>query len=94
MTSEHGDNYFADTYYGTASVRGADRVKINHMIYYYNWTRIVYNVQGDIYSTTAPSYGKDNPNQVIRTITVKDKWNFGSKTTATAEASKKLRKLF
>lgn len=58
------------------------------MIYYYNWTRIVYDVQGDIYSTTAPSYGKYHPNQVIRTITVKDKWNNGPKTRAYAEASK------
>lgn len=89
VTSEHGDDYFADTYYGTASVRGADRVKINHMVYYYEWTRIVYDVQGDIYSTTAHSYGKDNTNQVIRTITVKDKWNFGPKTRVYAEASKK-----
>lgn len=88
VTSEHADDYLADTYYGTASVRGADRVKKNNMIYYYNWTRIVYDVQGEIYSTTAPSYGKDHPNQVIRTITVKDKWNDGPKTIAYAEASK------
>ena len=27
VTSEHADDYLADTYYGTASVRGADRVK-------------------------------------------------------------------
>lgn len=58
------------------------------MIYFYNWTKIVYDVQGEIYSTTTPSYGKDHPNQVIRTITVKDKWNNGPKTKAYAKASK------
>ncbi|MFM1564728.1 hypothetical protein [Helcococcus ovis] len=80
VKSEHPDHFFADTYYGTASVRGADRVKENHVIYCYNWTKITYDVQGDKYSTTANSYGKDNTNQVVREITVKDKWNYGTKT--------------
>ncbi|MFM1538402.1 hypothetical protein [Helcococcus bovis] len=80
VKSEHPDGYFSDTYYGTASVRGADRVKRNNMIYYYDWTQITYDVQGDIYKTRADSYGKNNPNQIIREITVKDKWNLGPKT--------------
>ena len=81
VTSEHGDSYFADTYYGTASVRGADRVRRDGRIYGYDWVSITYDVQGDEYKTRADSYGRDNPNQIIRNITVKDKWNNGPKTT-------------
>lgn len=41
---EYPDPYWSDVYYGTASVREADRVKKNNMIYYYDWTQIIYDL--------------------------------------------------
>lgn len=82
VTTEHGDGYFADKYYGTASVRGADRVIIQGRNRYFIWTRITYDVQGDIYSVTAYSGSKNNTKQVVKHITVPDKWNLGKKTRA------------
>lgn len=82
VTTEHGDGFFADKYYGTASVRGADRVIIQGRNRYFIWTRITYDVQGTIYSVTAHSGSKNNTKQVVKHITVPDKWNFGPKTRA------------
>ncbi|MET3617894.1 hypothetical protein ABID14_001529 [Peptoniphilus olsenii] len=63
VKSEHGDNFLADTYIGTASVRGRDRgVSSDGRNIYYTWTRITYDVQGDIQSATAESGGKYNSN--------------------------------
>lgn len=83
VSTYHPDNYFADTYDGTASVRGTDRGysrKGNKG--YYKWTRITYDVQGTKSSVTAYSGGKNNSSVVVKKITVKDKWNFGPKTKA------------
>ena len=83
VTSEHDDNFWADTYYGEASVRGADRgLNSDNRNVYYKWTKITYDVQGEIYSKTAYSNGKYDTNQVIERITVKDKQNIGPKTKA------------
>lgn len=83
VSSEHGDGYFADTYYGVASVRGADRtVNYDNRNIWYRWTEITYDVQGDRSSTRAYSGDKYNTNQVVKNITVKDKWNNGPKTRA------------
>lgn len=81
VSSEHGDNFFADTYYGIAAVRGTDRsLNSSYRNVYYKWTKITYDVQGDIYSTTAYSANKNDSTKVVENITVKDKWNFGPQT--------------
>lgn len=82
VNTEHGDGYFADKYYGTASVRGADRVILQGRNRYFIWTRITYDVQGDISSATAKSGSKNNTNQVVKHVTAYDKWNIGPKTRA------------
>lgn len=83
VSSEHGDEYFADTYYGVASVRGADRtVNYDNRNIWYKWTEIIYDVQGDRSSARAYAGNKYNTNQVVEKITVKDKWNNGPKTRA------------
>ncbi|MCI6610489.1 MAG: hypothetical protein MSH08_07040 [Ezakiella sp.] len=81
VISEHGDNYFADTYYGTCSVRGADRgINEDDRVVWYPWVSITYDVQGEIYKKTAWAGSKYNTRQVIERITVHDKWNNGPKT--------------
>lgn len=82
VKSEHPDNFFADDYYGTASVRGADRVNRNGKLFYYNWTQITYDVQGEITRGRANRDLNNDKRQVIKSIHVKDKWNFGKKTRA------------
>lgn len=82
VTSEHGDEYFADTYYGEVSIRGADRYidEDDGKTRYVKWVKIIYNVQGDIYTKTVYSFGKHDQKTRKAYITVKDKWNFGPKT--------------
>ena len=81
IATEHGDSFFADTYYGTVSVRGADRgVNADGRVVWYKWTQITYDVQGEIYRQRAESHHKDNTYTVVKKITVKDKWNNGPKT--------------
>lgn len=81
IATEHGDGFFADTYYGTVSVRGADRgVNADGRVVWYKWTQITYDVQGEIYRKRAESHHKDNTYTVVKKITVKDKWNIGPKT--------------
>ena len=82
VKTTHGDNYFADTYNGEASVRGKDRDLINGRNVYFKWTKITYDVQGTQTSGTAYSNGKNDARQVRKSITAKDKWNNGSKTKA------------
>lgn len=82
VTSEHGDGYFAYKYYGTASVRGADRVIMGGRNRYFKWTRITYDVQGKRSSATASSGTKDNTKQIINHVWAKDLWNDGPKTRA------------
>ncbi len=78
----HGDGLLADQYDGYARVRGADWRKVGNIWNYYTWTRITFDVQGDISSATAYSGGQSNTTAVQRTVTAKDKWNFGPKTKA------------
>ncbi len=82
ITSEHGDEWWADTYYGVVSVRGTDRFWQDGKNRYVVWARLTYDVQGKKSSITAYSKGKNNPEIVVKKITVKDKWNFGTKTKA------------
>lgn len=83
VSTEHG-GFFADTYYGTASVRGTDRTYNSQYgnRAYFLWTKITYDVQGDITSTTAYSGGPNNSSDVVKKITAKDKWNDEKKTIA------------
>lgn len=83
VATEHGDGFFAKTYYGTVSVRGADRgVNADGRVVWYTWTQITYDVQGDIYRERAESHHKDNTYTVVKKITVEDKFNNGPKTRA------------
>lgn len=87
VTSEHGDSYWADTYTGTVSIKGTDR-KYNGSRYLYPvFSRITYNVQGDITKKQVNSRGGDDNVRKIATVIVKDKWNFGAKTKALANIS-------
>ena len=71
----------SDTYVGTVSVYGADWIDIGGRFGYPIYSRITYNVQGDVSSRQVNSTGSDDIKQRVSSITVKDKWNFGSKTT-------------
>ncbi len=83
VTSEHGDNWAADTYHGVASVLGADRVRMaDGHLGWYQWTKITYNVQGHIYSATARANSKDDRYVRKSEVTARDIWNFGSATRA------------
>ncbi|WP_455067585.1 hypothetical protein [Parvimonas micra] len=84
VSNYHPDYYFADTYDGTASVRGTDRgydSKTGHGSYYV-WTQITYNVQGTIYKARAQSKGKNDSVARVKTVRAYDKWNNGEKTRA------------
>lgn len=84
VSTYHADNYWADTYYGTASVRGTDRTYDYKKGYksYYVWTKITYDVQGDIYYAKAYSRGKKDSVARVDKVTAYDKWNDGEKTRA------------
>ena len=82
VESEHGDSFWADTYYGTVSVRGSDRVINKGRYCYFSEVRLTYNVQGKISSVSVRPISKNSNKQVVKHITVKDKWNTGPKTTA------------
>lgn len=71
----------SDTYVGTVSVYGADWIDIGGKFGYPTYSRITYNVQGDVSSKQVNSTGPDDGKQRVSKITVKDKWNFGAKTT-------------
>ncbi len=77
-TSEHGDSYWADTYYGEVSVRGADRfIGSDGRNRYVRWVKITYDVQGKMSSAISYSRGKFDEVQRKEQITVKDVWNNG-----------------
>lgn len=80
-TSTHGDEETADTYYGTVSIRGADRVVIGNDVCYPVRSNLYYNVQGRLYEVHVSSQGKNDKVQRTNSITVKDLWNLGPKTT-------------
>lgn len=75
VETSHPDNYFADEYVGYASVRGADRVMYGGKNYYFKWTKITYDVQGDKISRTSYSEGKNDTSQRIVRLDATDKWN-------------------
>ncbi|MDD2213645.1 MAG: hypothetical protein PHR21_03780 [Oscillospiraceae bacterium] len=78
VQSYHSDNYFADTYTGTVSVRGADRKLDGSSYVYPAESRITYDVQGDrTVATISPSSDIDT-NTKSKSIEVKDKWNLSS----------------
>lgn len=70
-------------YYGTCSVRGADRgINADNRVIWYPWVSITFDVQGDIYKKVAWAENKYSTKQVIETIKVRDKFNNKSKTRA------------
>lgn len=81
-TSYHGDNFFDDTYVGKVSVRGLDRFYTGSggYIAYPTYSRVTYDVQGNISQKQVNPNGKTDSNIRTASITVKDKWNIGSKT--------------
>lgn len=81
ISSEHAGG-LSDTYYGKVSIYGKDRKQVGIVWKYPHCCRITYDVQGEI--TTARIFSNGEKDGVVRTkeVTVKDKWNFGSKTTA------------
>ncbi|MCM3741607.1 hypothetical protein M3210_15240 [Oceanobacillus luteolus] len=82
VTSYHPDNYFSDYYKGTASVIGTDRISQGNHTYSFAWTRITYDVQGDVSSKTANSRSSTDNVRRSTILEVYDKWNNGSKTKA------------
>lgn len=82
VATEHGDEWYADKYYGTASVRGADRgINEDGRVVWFLWTQISYNVQGDVTVARAEASNKYNEHTVVKKVTVDDKWNFGEEST-------------
>lgn len=77
VSSEHGDNYFADKYIGRVSVRGSERFEGSKFI---QWTRVTYDVQGDLSSRTISSMNPSDSVTRQASIEVSDKWNLGAKT--------------
>lgn len=80
VISEHADNYLADKYYGTVSVKGKDRFYNGTYTAYPTFSRITYDVQGTIYQKQVNSNSKTDATVRKGEITVQDKWNIGSKT--------------
>ncbi len=83
VLNEHG-GFLSDTYRGTVSVRGADRWFNPYLgeLVYFEWVKLTYNVQGRESCVMVKSGNAFNKNQIVKTITVKDKWNNGPVTTA------------
>lgn len=80
VSSYHGDDFWADTYVGTASVKGADRIRGGDGIYGFSWTEFTYDVQGDITNGRAYSWGINDTTPRSVSKEVPDKWNDGTKT--------------
>lgn len=82
MQSYHLDDFFADTYTGTISVRGIDRkIRGASSCVYSKEAVIVYNVQGDVKRYVVSSDGDRDQQTHSRKVTVKDQWNFSPVTT-------------
>ena len=80
VSNDH-DGYWNDTYIGVASVRGTEmRPTVDNRLEWPKWTKITYNVQGEYHSATATAYSNDDDVVRTRSVTAKDKWNFGDKT--------------
>ncbi|KSV59873.1 hypothetical protein [Acetivibrio ethanolgignens] len=58
-----------------------DVLEQNGYWYYPTYTRLVYNVQGEKTTLQINSQGETDSQQRMDTVTVKDKWNTGEKTT-------------
>lgn len=85
VSTYHPDYYFADTYDGTASVRGTDRGYDSKTGYksYYTWTQITYLVPGyKPYRVRAYSGGKNDSVARVKKIKVRDSLLPGKKTRA------------
>lgn len=67
VSTEHGDSYWADTYYGEASIKGTDRGYSNRgELICYTWTKITYDVQGDLSYKIAYSPGQNSSRRVSK----------------------------
>lgn len=75
VKSYHPSEWYADKYYGEASVKGSDRTRTTNAYYYYLWTRISYDVQGNIRRAYAYSQGPNSNFQAKTNIVAKDLWN-------------------
>lgn len=82
VTSYHPANYFSDYYKGIASVRGLDRIARGNRYYGMAWTRITYDIQGNVSSKTAKSTSNSDKTRRQVVLEAYDKWNVGSKTKA------------
>ncbi len=93
VESYHSDSYLADEYKGTVSVYGLEEIIQDGRWYYPTYSRLVYDVQGDITNLQVYSTGETDSKQRIDTVTVKDKWNAGDKTTCKYSFGKSLRSI-
>lgn len=91
VSTYHSDFYLSDTYTGTVSVRGADWIGELPNFHWPMYSRIKYDVQGNIFTTEVNSKNERDEVQRMDTITVKDIWNFGSATTCTYKIGISLR---
>lgn len=67
--NEH-EGFWSDTYIGTVSVYGKDVLVEGQYFYYPNFSRITYDVQGDISREQVDSYGENDSIQRTSQITV------------------------
>ncbi len=86
VKSYHPDNFFADTYTGTLSIKGSERYGDRRSEYPYS-ARITYDVQGSITRGFLYSEGERDTKVRTKVVTVKDKWNLGPKTKVFGEIS-------
>lgn len=74
----HGDFYLAYLYHGEISVRGKDRIRVvGDTDRWVRWVSITYDVQGNITEAHVYSGNQNNPNQIIKKVTVRDRWDSG-----------------
>lgn len=71
-----------DRYDGVVSVKGTDWAASNGYFRYPCWTRLTYNVQGQVTVLEVKSLGQSDANARVQKKSVYDQWNFGSETTA------------
>lgn len=73
--------YWSDEYTGTTSVKGTDRLGKSDGTWSFAWTKITYDVQGDVTTWTSNSTSSNDSVRRYKTQIVYDKWNNSSKTT-------------
>ncbi|MCI6272525.1 MAG: hypothetical protein MR601_06210 [Erysipelotrichaceae bacterium] len=74
--SEHGDEPWADKYYGTVSINGNEPFWSEGKRKFATMIKLTYDVQGTI--TVLEAYA-DGINTVVKDVVVEDKWNFSNK---------------